>query len=58
MKVLLVIFLALCMPLALIFLSGLTLWGLIQLFWKPILIIIAIRVAIAIVDALSAKKRS
>ena len=58
MKVLLIIFLALCIPFALIFVAGLTLWGLIKLFWVPILIVVGIKLAFVIMDAVIASRKS
>ena len=55
MKVLLIIFLSLCMPFAIIFAAGLTLWGLLKLFWVPALVIVGIKLLFALIDALSAK---
>ena len=53
MKVLLIIFLALCIPLAIIFLTGLTLWALLKLFWIPIVAIVGIRLLFSLIDAIS-----
>ena len=58
MKALLIIFLSLCMPFALIFVAGLTLWGLIKLFWLPALIVVGIRLAFAVMDAVTTSRRS
>ena len=55
MKKLLIIFLALCIPFGLLFVAGLTLWGLLKLFWVPALVIVGIKLMFVLIDTLSAK---
>ena len=58
MKALLIIFLGLCMPFVLIFVAGLTLWGLLKLLWVPILIIVGIKLLFTLMDAVTASRRN